>query len=109
MSISHQLRDEFGGSDAVTFAWIAVLVAAVADLASTGFGLHAGHAEGNPIVAWILATTGFGGFVAFKVLVIVAVALVASRILPLRTVAPLVLTVTWGLVAAINVVVIFVV
>lgn len=91
--------------DRVAVSWLLAVLAAIADVGSTLLGLHLGRAEGNPVVATVLATTGVGGFVVLKVLVILTVGFLGVRFLAHRTIAPLVLTGVWGVVAAINVVV----
>lgn len=46
--------------------WGAVLLVMVGDLVSTVYGLRQGFAEGNPVVATVLAAHGTAGLVALK-------------------------------------------
>ncbi|MEO7003504.1 MAG: DUF5658 family protein [Ktedonobacterales bacterium] len=45
----------------------------VGDLTSTYIGLHVGLSEGNPLMHNLLGVTGFGGLIAYKMFVTVAV------------------------------------
>lgn len=47
----------------------------VGDLVSTYVGLHVGLSEGNPLMHSLLGITGFGGLIAYKMLVTVVVVL----------------------------------
>lgn len=89
----------------VAVAWAFAVLATVADAATTAVGVGAGLPEGNPFVAAVLATAGVPGFLAVKVLILLAVAAVGARCFERPTVAPAVLAVAWGGVAAVNLVV----
>jgi hypothetical protein len=88
-------------------AWLLAVLATSADLATTAIGRSAGFPEGNPIVASVLANAGFEGFLALKVLAIIAAATVGVRFFERRDVAPVVLAAIWGGVAVVNAVVLF--
>lgn len=59
----------------ITLTWTALLAGAQAgDLATTWLGTRFGVAEGNPVVAGLLAHTSFLGFGLVKVLLVAALA-----------------------------------
>lgn len=89
--------------DAELVAWVVALLAAVADVVTTTIGLSVGLTEGNPVAAWVLSAGGVGGFVVLKLLVLLTVGYLGLLCFERRTIAPLVLAGTWGVVAAINV------
>jgi hypothetical protein len=90
----------------VLSVWILALVATLADVATTAFGVGAGLSEGNPVVDAILHAGGIPGFLGFKIGILLTVAAVGARCFDRPTVAPGVLAVAWGSVAVVNVAVI---
>lgn len=86
--------------------WGMVLLATLADVASTLAGLRLGLAEGNPLVAGILHDAGLAGFLGVKVLAL-GVGLGARVALPqFRVAVPLGLALPWAVAACVNVVLI---
>lgn len=86
--------------------WALVLLATLADVVSTVAGIHLGLAEGNPLIAGVLASTGVAGFLAIKA-VVLAVAIGFRAVAPqFRVVVPLGLCLPWLLAASVNAVLI---
>jgi len=90
--------------------WSLVLATLVLDVLLTAVGRRLGLAEGNPLVADLLARFGIGALAALKVgIFVLAVGL--RRVVPPRYVSfvPLALAVPWSLAVLANVVTIAVV
>jgi hypothetical protein len=85
--------------------WAFAIVALVADIALTAYGLERGAVEANPVAAWAIAEYSVVGMVGLK-LAGVAVALVGRWLVPddVGALVPLALGVPWALAAALNVV-----
>lgn len=67
-------RQRRGILSASLLLWLVVYVLLnVGDLLSTYFGLLAGLHEANPLMSGLLAQSGFGALIAYKLVVIVAV------------------------------------
>lgn len=96
---------ECGTRSRVAAAWVLAGVATAADVLTTVFGVGAGLAEGNPVVANTLATAGIPGFLAVKACIVVAVASIGARYFESGVVAPAALALAWGGAAAVNTVV----
>ncbi|MFC6951266.1 DUF5658 family protein [Halorubellus litoreus] len=87
----------------VRVAWGLAVLATVADVATTALGTGLGHAEGNPLVASVLAAAGVPGFVLLKAGILLAAAVVGTQCFDRPAVAPCALAVAWGAVAVANV------
>lgn len=82
--------------------WALVLLATLADVVTTVAGIHLGLAEGNPLIADVLASTGVAGFLAVKAAILVlAVGFRAVRP-QFRVVVPLGLSLPWLFAASVN-------
>lgn len=82
--------------------WTLLVLALVADVVSTVLGLRLGHAEGNPVIASVLADAGVLGFFGVKTAVLGAAAGVRLALPQFRVAIPLGLALPWLLAAGLN-------
>lgn len=83
--------------------WIAVLLFAAGDIATTAYGLHTGETEGNPILAEAIGEIGpLPAMVIFKAGAC-TLAYICQKLMPrAKWVPPAALVTVWGPVTALN-------
>ncbi|MFC4356516.1 DUF5658 family protein [Halobium salinum] len=86
--------------------WGSVVLALTLDSVLTGYGLQRGLTEANPLVRSLVEAYGAPVALATSKAAVVAVGLVAWRVLPAgtRTVVPIGLSIPWWTAVAVNVV-----